>query len=109
MLVSALISLVTGAWCWARHEVGAGQVLVVAVELGLNLVLCTLILVACSLGWTVAAYGRDLLTGDPDTSTVSTLFFPPAVSLSALTLAVALAVVKPWGRTSWNKKRSATT
>lgn len=46
----------------------------------------------------VATYGRGLLTGDPDSARVSTLFFPPAVSLSTLTLATWLAVFKPWGR-----------
>jgi hypothetical protein len=46
----------------------------------------------------VADYGRDLLAGRPDPAAVSSLFFPPAVSLTALTLATALAVVKPWGR-----------
>ena len=110
MLVSALVSLVTGLVLGLGTKWGLVRYWWVAVKLGLNLVLCTLILVALQPGMDdVAAYGRDLLTGDPDTSTVSTLFFPPAVSLSTLTLAVALAVVKPWGRTSWNKKRSATT
>jgi hypothetical protein len=46
----------------------------------------------------VARYGRDLLTGVPDPARVSTLFFPPAVSLSTLTIATVLAVAKPWGR-----------
>jgi hypothetical protein len=46
----------------------------------------------------VAAYGRSLLTGSPDSAAVSQLFFPPAVSLTTLTLATVLAVFKPWGR-----------
>ena len=46
----------------------------------------------------VAAYGEDLLTGSPSNNGAARLFFPPAVSLSCLTLAVVLAVFKPWGR-----------
>jgi hypothetical protein len=62
-------------------------------------VLCTLIVVVLQPGMdAVAGYGQDLLTGDPDRGTVSTLFFPPAVSLTTLTVATVLAVVKPWGR-----------
>ena len=109
MLVSALLSLVTGLVLGLGTKWGLVRYWWVAVKLGLNLVLCTLILVALQPGMDeVAAYGRDLLTSDPDSATVSTLFFPPAVSLSTLTLAVVLAVVKPWGRTSWGRKRRTT-
>jgi hypothetical protein len=71
----------------------------VAVKLVLNVVLCTLIVFALQPGMdSVAAYGRDVVTGGGDASVVSTLFFPPAVSLTALALATVLAVVRPWGR-----------
>lgn len=46
----------------------------------------------------VAAYGRDLAAGTEAQSEISSLFFPPAVSLTALTVATVLSVVKPWGR-----------
>ena len=46
----------------------------------------------------VADYGERLLTGSPSSGRVRTLFFPPAVSLSALAFATILAVYKPWGR-----------
>jgi hypothetical protein len=64
----------------------------VAVKLTLNLVLCTLIVLVLRPGMDeVAGYGRDLLTGTPDPETVSSLLFPPAVSLTTLTLATVLA------------------
>lgn len=47
----------------------------------------------------VGTYGLDLVTGSPHPATVSMLFFPPAVSLTALAVATVLAVFKPWGRT----------
>jgi hypothetical protein len=78
----------------------------VAVNLGLNLVLCTLIVVALQPGMDeVGVYGRELATGSPDPAAVSTLFFPPAVSLTTLTLAVVLAVFKPWGRIGSRQRR----
>ena len=46
----------------------------------------------------VGEYGRSLSAGGGDPSVVSTLFFPPAVSLTSLAIATVLAVVKPWGR-----------
>lgn len=74
----------------------------VLVKLVLNLVLCTLILDALQPGMDeVQTYGESLAAGGADATaprTVTNLFFPPAVSLSALTLATVLAVFKPWGR-----------
>jgi len=68
-------------------------------KLAINLVLCSLIVLVLQPGMDeVDGYGRDLLTGSPDPATVSTLFFPPAVSLTTLAVATVLAVAKPWGR-----------
>ncbi|GAA3933763.1 hypothetical protein [Actinoplanes auranticolor] len=44
------------------------------------------------------AYRRDLGSGAQAPAEISSLFFPPAVSLTALTVATVLSVVKPWGR-----------
>lgn len=61
--------------------------------------LCTLILVALQPGLgEVAQYGRDLAAGTAAERDMSDLFFPPIVSLSALTFATILSVAKPWGR-----------
>ena len=65
----------------------------------LNVLLCTVMVVVLQPGMgDVASYGRELLTGSPAADRVSRLFFPPAVSLCALTFAVVLAVFKPSGR-----------
>jgi hypothetical protein len=99
MLTSGLVCLVTGVLLGLLTKWGLLRYWWVLVKLVLNLVLCTLILLALQPGMAdVAVYGRDLLTGSPDPQVVSDLFFPPAVSLTALTFATVLGVVKPWGR-----------
>jgi hypothetical protein len=99
MLTAGLVSLATGLLLGLGTTWGLLRYWWVAVKLVLNLVLCTLIVLVLRPGMDeVAGYGRDLLTGTPDPSTVSSLFFPPAVSLTTLTLATVLAVFKPWGR-----------
>jgi uncharacterized membrane protein len=99
MLVSGLVSLVTGVILGLGSKYGLVGYWWVAVKLVLNVVLCTLILIALQpeLG-DVAQYGRDLAAGTATGRDVSGLFFPPIVSLSALTLATVLSVAKPWGR-----------
>jgi hypothetical protein len=70
-----------------------------AVKLALNLVLSTLVIVALRpIMADVRAYGQDLSAGTPTDGSVSLLFYPPAVSLTALSFATVLAVFKPWGR-----------
>jgi hypothetical protein len=99
MLIAGLTSLVTGVILGLGSKYGLVRYWWVAVKLALNLVLCLLIVVLLQpeLG-EVAAHGRALAAGTADDRDMSTLFFPPAVSLSALTLATVLAVAKPWGR-----------
>lgn len=101
MLASGLVCLATGVLLGLGTRYGLTRYWWVLVKLVLNVVLCALILVALQPGMDeVAEYGRDLTTGTPpDPAAVSTLFFPPAVSLSTLTFATVLAVFKPWGRT----------
>ena len=99
MLTAGLVSLATGPILGLGTTWGLLRYWWVAVKLALNLVLCTLIVLVLRPGMDeVAGYGRDLLTGTPDPGSVSSLFFPPAVSLTTLTLATVLAVFKPWGR-----------
>lgn len=98
MLASGLVCLATGVVLGVGTKWGLVRYWWVAVKLVLNLLLCTLILVLLAPGMdAVASYGEDLLTGTPSTSRVETLFFPPAVSLTTLAIATALAVYKPWG------------
>jgi len=99
MLLSGLVSLATGIVLGLGTKWGLVRYWWVAVKLVLNLVLCTLIVLVLQPGMgEVGHFGRQLLTGSPAPDRVSTLFFPPAVSLTTLTLACALAVFKPWGR-----------
>jgi hypothetical protein len=99
MLTAGLICLVSGLVLGLGTKWGLLRYWWVAVKIVLNLVLCTLILVALEPGLAaVAAYGRELGSGAQAPAEVSSLFFPPAVSLTALTVATVLSVVKPWGR-----------
>lgn len=99
MLTAALVCLVTGVVLGLFTKWGLLRYWWVAVKLALNLILCTLIVVALRPGMAeVRAYGEALPTGAPTALDVVDLVFPPIVSLTALTLATVLAVYKPWGR-----------
>jgi hypothetical protein len=99
MLTAGLICLVSGLVLGLGTKWGLLRYWWVAVKLILNLVLCALIIVALEPGLAaVGAYGRELGSGAPAPAEISSLFFPPAVSLTALTVATVLSVVKPWGR-----------
>ncbi len=99
MLVSGLVCLVTGLLLGLATKWGLVRYWWVLVKLVLNLLLCTLIVVALTPGMPeVREYGASLMaTGTPE-GDVSQLFFPPAVSLTLLSFATVLAVFKPWGR-----------
>jgi hypothetical protein len=99
MLASGLVCLASGLLLGLATTWGLLRYWWVAVKLALNLVLCTLIVLVLQPGMDeVAAYGRGLPSGSAEPAMVSQLFFPPAVSLTTLTLATVLAVFKPWGR-----------
>jgi hypothetical protein len=99
MLTAGLICLASGLMLGLGTRWGLLRYWWVVVKLVLNVVLCTLILLVLRPGMDeVAAYGRSLVAGGGDPSVVSTLFYPPAVSLTSLAIATVLAVYKPWGR-----------
>lgn len=99
MLASGLVCLVTGLILGLGTRWGLLRYWWVAVKLVLNLVLCTLIVVLLQPGMDeVADYGRTMTSGAAEPEFISNLFYPPAVSLTALTFATVLAVAKPWGR-----------
>jgi hypothetical protein len=99
MLTAGLVCLLSGLVLGLGSRWGLVRYWWVAVKLTLNLLICTLILLSLRPGMAdVRAYGRDLSAGIPPHGSVSDLFFPPAVSLTALSLAVVLSVAKPWGR-----------
>ncbi len=106
MLTCGLVCLATGLVLGLGSKWGLVRYWWVAVKLALNLVLCTMIVLVLQPGMgEVGDYGRDLLTGSADSGTVSQLFFPPAVSLTALALATTLGVAKPWGRIGSRRDR----
>lgn len=99
MLTSALVSLITGLILGLGSTWGLLRYWWVAVKLALNLVLCTLIVFLLPPGMgEIRDHGRQLQAGATPDKDMSTLFFPPAVSLTALSFATVLAVFKPWGR-----------
>lgn len=99
MAVSALACLLTGLLLGLGTKYGLVKYWWVAVKLVMNLVLCTLVLVLLRPGLAdVEEYGSALARGRDTGLDVSFLFFPPVVSLTALTFAMVLSVFKPWGR-----------
>ena len=96
---AGLVCLASGILLGLGSKYGLVRYWWVAVKLALNLVLCTLILIALQPGLgEIAQYGRDLAAGTATERDMTDLFFPPIVSLSALTFATILSVAKPWGR-----------
>ncbi len=110
MLAAGLVCLATGVVLGWGSKWGLLRYWWVAVKLVLNLVLCTLIVVVLRPGMgDVGEHGSDLLAGETSTRDMSTLFFPPAVSLIALSFATVLGVFKPWGRIGSRRRRSRLT
>ena len=99
MLISGLLSLATGVVLGWSTKWGLLRYWWVAVKLGLNILLCIVIVAVLQPGMdAVRGHGRALEAGTTSGEDVSMLFFPPAVSLTLLTFATVLAVFKPWGR-----------
>lgn len=99
MLTAALVALASGIVLGIGSKYGLTRYWWVAIKLALNLILCALILFALRPELHLAAdHGRLVATGQPSSFDVTTLYFPPAVSLLALTTATALSVFKPLGR-----------
>jgi hypothetical protein len=99
MLVSGLVCLATGLVLGLATRWGLLRYWWVAVKLGLNLALCTVIVTVLRPGMpAVRAHGEALSAGLAGTADTASLVFPPTVSLTALSLATVLSVYKPWGR-----------
>jgi hypothetical protein len=108
MLGSALVCLLTGVVLGLGTKWGLVRYWWVAVKLVMNVALSALIVLVLRPGMPdVAEHGRLLSEGAAAGPGLTTLVFPPAVSLIALTAAVVLSVTKPWGRTSsWSSELS---
>jgi hypothetical protein len=100
LLACGLVCLLTGVLLGLSSRYGLVRYWWVAVKLVLNLLLTGLVLVA--LAPEVAAHAeqaRQFEAGFPVVPLeVGDLVFPPIVSPTALLVAMALAVFKPWGR-----------
>lgn len=104
MLAAAVIVLATGLVLGWGTKWGLVRFWWVVVKLVLNVVLVALIMFVLMPGMgEVRAIGEILAETGRLTGDVSDLRFPPAVSLTALTIAVVLSVYKPWGRTRSGK------
>lgn len=104
MLTSGLICLASGVLLGLGTRFGLLRYWWVAVKLAMNIILCVLIVFALQPGMAeIVEYGRMLAGGEDSSLDVTTLFFPPAVSLTTLTVATVLAVFKPWGRIRKNR------
>lgn len=100
MLAAGLIVLATGLVLGWGTKWGLVRFWWVAVKLVVNVVLVALILFVLMPGMAeVRTVGAILAATGELVGDVSDLRFPPAVSLTALTIAVVLSVYKPWGRT----------
>lgn len=99
MLAAGLTCLASGVALGLGSKWGLVRYWWVAVKLALNLVLTTLVLVALRPALAGAVeHGQAIAAGRPSDYDAATLFFPPLVSLTCLTVATTLAVFKPWGR-----------
>lgn len=99
LLCAGLVCLVTGLFLGWGSRYGIVRYWWVLIKLALNLILTALVPLALMSGvQEVGAYGR-LLADDPTaTADLDNIIFPPIVSTTALTIAMVLAVFKPWGR-----------
>jgi uncharacterized membrane protein len=99
MTVTGLICLVTGVVLGLGTTYGLVRYWWVLLKLAINVLLCTLVLVALRPGIDeVAERGSRLLDGEAVVTAVGDLAFPPIVSPTLLMIAVVLSVFKPWGR-----------
>ena len=98
MLTAGLLSLATGILLGWGSKYGLLRYWWVAVKLGLNIVLCVLIVLALRGGVAEAArVGEAAAAGVSVVWESRNMVFPPIVSPAALLVAFVLSVFKPWG------------
>ena len=107
MFSVAMLSLITGMLLGLGSRYGLVRYWWVAIKLGLNLVLATLIVTSLRGEVTEAAdLGRQLTLGANLGWDFTDLLYPPIVSPTALTVAFLLAMFKPWGRIRRSRRSS---
>ncbi|MEU6076066.1 hypothetical protein [Micromonospora sp. NPDC047074] len=106
MLTAGLLSLATGVLLGLGSRYGLVRYWWVLTKLVLTVALCTLIAVALRGGAAeAAAAGRVMATGVSVAWNSGDMLFPPIVSSTALLVAFALSVFKPWGRLRRGRSR----
>ncbi|MPY93972.1 MAG: hypothetical protein GEV08_13190 [Acidimicrobiia bacterium] len=99
LLAAGVATLVSGVVLGLGTNYGLVRYWWVAIKLGMNVLLVTLVAFALRPGVAEAAsYGEALAAGAPSDADVSMLFMPPLVSTTALIAATILSVYKPLGR-----------
>ncbi|WP_308283069.1 hypothetical protein [Pseudonocardia nigra] len=98
MIIAALATLLTGVALGLGTPFGLLRYWWVAVKFGLTVVLAVLVTVALRPGVLVAAEEGRRIAAGADVVPIGDLAFPPIVSSTALLVAFALSVFKPWGR-----------
>lgn len=106
LLAAGLVCLASGIVLGLGTKYGVLRYWWVAIKLALNLLLTALVLIALR-GEVVdkAESGRRFAAGDSVSLAVGDLIYPPIVSPTALLIAFALAVFKPWGRIRKRRER----
>jgi hypothetical protein len=99
LIVTGLLCLASGVVLGLGTKWGLVRYWWVAIKLALNTVLVLLVLFLLRPQVIeMAEQGRRFADGEAAALAVGDLIFPPIVSTSALLIATALAVFKPWGR-----------
>ena len=108
MFSAAMLSLITGILLGLGSKYGLLRYWWVAIKLGLNLILATLVVTALRGEVANAAGPGAQLAGGADVEwNFTNMIYPPIVSPTALTIAFLLAVFKPWGRIRSRASRSS--
>lgn len=99
LLASGVLCLLSGVVLGLGSRWGLVRYWWLAVKLVLNLVLTGLVLVSLhSEVVAQAGLARRLAAGEAVTFDLGNLIYPPTVSPTLLLVAIALSVIKPWGR-----------
>lgn len=106
MLTAGLLSLLTGILLGLGSRYGLVKYWWVVVKLALNVILCTLVVIALRGGVAEAARaGEAMASGVSAVWNSDDMVFPPIVSPAALLIAFVLSVFKPWGRLAKSRQR----
>lgn len=99
LLSTGVVCLITGLFLGWGSRYGIVRYWWVLIKIVLNLILTALVLLSLQSGvQEVGEYGARLITDPTATTDLSNIVYPPIVSPTALTIAMLLAVFKPWGR-----------